>query len=264
MMQMSVLDTFSLEGKVALATGGAGMYGRQIVEALAEAGAQTYTASRDVDMLEEMAAGYRTRGLDVCALHLDLADESSILALKDEVLRRSGRIDILVNNAVLRPMKKRYQDDASMFELSMKVNATGLFIITRAFGDAMAERGSGSIINVGSIHGMIGPDGTIYRGTDMNGFFPDYFFHKGGVINYTRFVAGYYGSSGIRCNCISPGSFRTDDHPEAFVRQYCDRTFLGRQANDTDLKGVIVFLASDASAYITGTNIPVDAGYTAK
>ena len=261
---MNVLDTFSLRDKVALITGGAGLYGRQIVRALAQAGAETFVASRDLAMLEALAAQCRAEGLNVAALQYDQSDEASILALRDEILRRSGRIDILVNNSVARPMKKGYQDDAATFTESMHINATGLFVITRAIGDAMAERGSGSIVNIGSIQGMIAPDPTIYRGTAMSGWYPDYFFHKGGMINFTRFIASYYGARGVRCNCISPGGFQTDAMPEAFVRQYSDRTFLGRLANDTDLMGAIVFLAGDASAYITGTNLPIDGGYTAK
>ncbi len=261
---MGVLESFSLQGKVALVTGGAGLYGRQIVAALAEAGACTYIAARHVDALAALATEHRGPGQDVRALPLDLGEEGSILALRDALLKDSGHVDILVNNAALRPMKRGYQDDAATFAESMRVNATGLFIITRAFGDVMAGQGSGSIINIGSIQGMIGPDPTIYRGTEMSGWYPDYFFHKGGMINYTRFVASYYGSRGVRCNCVSPGGFRTEAHPEAFVRQYSDRTFLGRMANSTDLQGVIVFLASDASLYITGANIPVDGGYTAK
>lgn len=259
-----VLDMFSLKGKIALISGGAGLYGRQIVSALAEAGAKTYVASRSLDALKELAKEHRAKGEDVEALHMDLASEASILGVRDEIVKRSGGLDILVNNAVARPMKKAYDDDASKFAESMQVNATGLFIITRAMGDLMAEREKGSIINVGSMQGMIGPDPTIYEGTNMTGFYPDYFFHKGGMINYTRFTASYYGSKGIRCNCISPGGFRTPNMPEAFVKNYSARTLLGRLANSTDLMGIIVFLASDASLYITGTNIPVDGGYTAK
>jgi NAD(P)-dependent dehydrogenase (short-subunit alcohol dehydrogenase family) len=261
---MGILDKFSLQGKVALVTGGAGLYGRQIVAALAEAGACTYVAARHVDALETLAAGHRAEGQDVRARQLDQGDEASVLGLRDAIVQESGRLDILVNNAVLRPMKKGYRDEAAAFAESMRVNATGLFMITRAFGDVMAEQGSGSIINIGSIQGMIGPDPTIYRGTSMSGWYPDYFFHKGAMINFTRFIASYYGAKNVRCNCISPGGFRTPDHPEPFVRQYSDRTFLGRLANSTDLMGIIVFLGSDASVYITGTNIPVDGGYTAK
>ena len=258
---MSVLEKFSLAGRTALVTGGAGLYGRQIVEALAEAGAEVYMASRNLEALEQAASSHRKAGRKVVALQMDQGEEASILATRDILLERSGRIDVLINNAVLRPMKS-YHDDADAFARSMEVNATGLFMITRAVGEVM--QAGGSIINVGSIQGMVGPDPTNYRGTDMNGFIPDYFFHKGGMINFTRFIAGYYGNKGITCNCISPGGFQTESQPEAFVRQYSDRTMLGRLAGDEDLKGIIVFLASAASSYITGANIPVDGGYTAK
>lgn len=263
----SVLDNFSLQGKVAVLTGGAGKYGRQIVNALASAGAQTYIASRGLEAIEAVAAKHRALGHDVTALRLDQGDENSILALRDEIVRRSGKIDILINNAVARTMAKGYHDDASTFESSMHINATGLFMMTRAFGDAMAEhndRKGGSIINIGSIQGMIGPDPFIYRDTGMNGWYPDYFFHKGGMINFTRFTASYYGEHAIRCNCISAGGFETETTPELFVRQYSEKTMLGRMAGDRDLEGIVVFLASDASQYVTGANIPVDGGYTAK
>jgi len=261
----NILNQFSLKGKTALMTGGAGLFGRQIVAALAEAGARTLIASRDVAALETVAEGHRAQGCDVTALGLDQGDEASVIALRDEVRTRYGCLDILVNNAVLRPMKSGYQgDDAgATFAESMQVNATGLFLITRAFGDLMAEQKSGSIINIGSIQGMIGPEPAIYKGTNMNGWYPDYYFHKGGMINFTRFVGSYYGAHGVRCNCVSPGGF-FNSQPEMFVRQYSEKTFLGRMAGDEDLKGIVVFLASDASAYITGANIPVDGGYTAK
>ncbi len=261
---MNILERFSLQDKVALITGGAGLFGRQLVAGLAQAGARTFVASRTLEAVEEVAAQQRDAGWDVTALQYDQADETSILALRDEVLKRAGKIDVLVNNSVLRPMKKAFEDDAETFAQSMEVNATGLFLITRAFGDAMAQNESGSIVNIGSIHGMIGPDPMIYRGTEMSGWYPDYFFHKGGMLNFTRFIASYYGAKNVRCNILSPGGFQTEKMPEVFVRQYSERTFLGRLADDNDLQGAVVFLASDASRYITGVNIPVDAGYTAK
>ena len=261
---MNVLDSFSLRGKTALVTGGAGLYGRQIFRALAEAGAKTFAASRGQEALRALATRLSAEGLDATALRVDQGDEKSVLDLRDEILKQAGGLDALVNNAVLRPMKKGFSDDAAAFAESMKVNATGLFVITRAMGDIMAARGGGSIINIGSIHGMVGPDPPIYEGTEMHGWYPDYFFHKGGLINFTRFVASYYGARGVRCNCVSPGGFRTDKMPEAFVRNYSRRTFLGRLAGETDLMGIVVFLASDASSYITGANIAVDGGYTAK
>jgi len=261
---MGILERFSLQGKVALVTGGAGLYGRQIAAAAAEAGARTYVAARKLPPLESLAAEHRAAGRDVRALQYDQGEEASILSLVEAVMKESGRIDVLVNNAVLRPMKQGFRDEAATFAESMKVNATGLFVITRAVGDRMAESGGGSIINIGSIQGMVGTDPTLYRGTTMSGWYPDYFYHKGAMLNFTRFIASYYGSKGVRCNCVSPGGFRTSDHPDSFVAAYSDRTFLGRLANSTDLMGAIVFLASDASQYVTGANLAVDGGYTAK
>lgn len=260
---MSILDTFSLAGKTALITGGAGIVGKQIVRALAEAGAHTCVASRNIASLETLQAEFASVGLAIHPYALDQADEASIHSVRDAILAERGSVDVLVNNAVLRPMKG-YDDSGEAFDASMRVNATGLFLITRAFGDAMAARGAGSIINIGSMMGMIGPEPANYANTGMSGWYPDYFFHKGGMINFTRFIASYYGSRNVRCNCLSAGGFQTESHPEAFVRQYNERTCLGRMADSTDLMGSVVFLASDASRYITGTNIPVDGGYTAK
>ena len=261
---MSVLDGFSLAGKTALVTGGAGMYGRPIVAALAEAGARTFVASRNIEALESFAAQQRAAARDVTALPFDQGDEASVLALRDALLERAGGIDVLVNNAVARPLRDGYHSPAEDFAESMRINATGLFIATRCFGDVMAAQERGSIINIGSIMGMVGPEPTNYRGTSMHGWAPDYFFHKGGMISFTRFIAAYYGGKGVRCNCLSLGGLRTNQHPEDFVRQYSERTMLGRLAAEEDVMGAVVFLAGDTSRYVTGANIPVDGGYTAK
>ena len=135
-------------------------------------------------------------------------------------------------------------------------------MMTRTFGNHMAEQGKGSIINISSIQGMIGPDYTLYEGLDMP-VPPDYYFHKGGVLQLTRHAASTLGPKGVRVNVISPGGL-LGNQGEKFIKRYSARTFLGRMADQEDLKSAIVFLASDASAYITGANIPVDAGYTAK
>ena len=128
----------------------------------------------------------------------------------------------------------------------------------------MIRQRSGSIVNIGSMMGMVGEEGHNYDGTDAIRSGPDYFFHKGGMINFTRLCASYYGGYCIRVNCVSPGGLQTPNHSKRFVENYSQRTQLNRMANDTDMKGIIVFLSSDASAYITGTNIPLDGGYTAK
>ncbi len=258
---MSVMDSFHLNGKVALVTGGAGLYGRQIVRALAEAGATVFIASRDIERLREQATAWSDEGLHISALQLDQGSPASVREVVDAIVGQCGRIDVLVNNAVLRTMRD-WASPAADFAKSMEVNATGLFEITRTVGDHMATRGGGSIINVGSIQGMVGPDFTLYEGLDW-GTPPDYFFHKGGLLQLTRFAAAKLGPAGVRVNAISPGGFY-DGQDARFVDRYNARTFLGRMANERDLMGVIVFLASDASTYITGANIPVDGGYTAK
>lgn len=261
---MKILDSFSLKGKVALVTGGAGKYGTQITRAMVQAGATTYIASRKMDQLKRLCDEINGEGNDgrVIPAVYDQGDEGSILKLKDLIVKNEKKVDILVNNAVARTMSG-WNDDLAKFEASMHINATGLFAITRAFGDVMAEAGSGSIINIGSIQGMVGPDGTLYEDLDFHGFVPDYFFHKGGMINFTRFTANYYGPKNVRCNCLSPGGFFANQ-PDLFVERYSNRTALGRMASDTDLMGAVVFLACDASKYITGVNIAVDGGYTAK
>lgn len=261
---MSVLDLFSLKGRTALVTGGAGNYGKQMVIALAEAGARVYTASRTLEKNQLLAEELRERGLDVYGEEYDQSDEKSIKELLQRMKEKSGKIDILVNNSVLRCMKS-YHDDPEAFAKSLSVNGTGLFAITRAFGDHMAENGSGSIINIGSYMGNLGCNDFLYEEVPHYSAFaaPDYFYHKGGMHNLTRFMASYYGPKGVRCNCVALGGlFNNQD--ERFLQRYNKCTFLKRMANQTDIQGIIVYLASDASLYTTGTVIDIDGGYAAK
>ncbi|MDR2376406.1 MAG: SDR family oxidoreductase [Treponema sp.] len=261
---MRVFDLLSLQGKTAVITGAAGLYGRCAAAALYEAGARVFTGSTNLENLEKAAEEMRAEGGDVTAFHLDLGNEASILEFHDKVMAQAGTVDILVNNSVARPMSDGYDGEVSHFEESMRINATGNFIITRAFGRDMIRQKLGSIINVASMHGMIGPDPTLYEGLGMEGWGGDYYFHKGGMIAFTRFLASYYGRFGIRCNAISPGGIRSYRTPEEFVRRYSQRTMLGRMAGPDDIKGAIVYFASDASRYVTAANLPLDGGYTAK
>ena len=181
---------------------------------------------------------------------------------------RYGKIDILVNNAVTRCACSSWELSMDDFDKSLRINASALFLLTRLVAEDMKKRHEGSIINVGSYMGMRGLNMTNYAGTDMYASSawpsPAYFYEKGGMLNFTRFAASVLGREGIRVNCISPGGLLDQSHQERFIQQYSANTFLGRLANETDLQGVIVFLASAASLYITGVNIPVDGGYTAK
>jgi NAD(P)-dependent dehydrogenase (short-subunit alcohol dehydrogenase family) len=259
---MSILEQFSLKDRVVVLTGGGGLYGRALAAALAEAGARLIIASRNKARLQEVAQAQVQRGLSVTCEQLDQGDEQSVLCLRDKVVRDFGRVDGLVNNSALRPMKS-LDAPVAAWEESLRVNATGVFLMARAFGQAMLERGSGSIVNIGSMMGMVGPSMDFYEGTDMGTPAPDYFFHKGGMINLTRYFASVFGPGGVRVNCVSPGGC-FNRQPEAFLERYHRRTMLGRMAGENDLGGAVVFLLSDASRYVTGVNLPVDGGYTAK
>lgn len=264
---MNVMELLSLKGKVAVVTGGHGLYGSQITRALAEAGATVIIASRSLEKNVAFANELRKEGLDVHGECYDQGDEQSITALRDRIKEKFGTVDILVNNSVLRGcFSGGFDGDIDGFTKSLEINGSGFFAVTRAFGKIMEQNKKGSIINIGSYMGDLGPNQTLYEGTEgtMGGWGgADYFYHKGGMHQFTRFLAAYYGQFGVRCNCLSLGGLFNNQHP-AFLEQYAKATFLGRMANEDDIKGIIVYLASDASSYTTGSVIAIDGGYSAK
>lgn len=251
---------FDLADRIVLLTGGAGLYGQSLARHLLAAGATVVLASRHRAELERFAGKVgATRG----RLRLgtfDQGDEESILALRDSIVRDFGRLDGLVNNAVARPVRS-IDSPLEDWQASLRVNASGLFAITRAFGALMCERRSGSIVNIGSIQGIVGPDLQLYEGLEMHAV-PDYFFHKAGLVNLTRYFAAHYGAHNVRVNCVSPGGLFSGQDPR-FVARYERATYLRRMADEGDLGGPVVFLLSEAARYVTGINLPVDGGYTA-
>jgi NAD(P)-dependent dehydrogenase (short-subunit alcohol dehydrogenase family) len=261
-MSATTAELFSLQGQTILLTGGAGLYGRGLAAMLAQAGATLILASRDAAKLQAVAVEETALGHRVFAESLDQGDEACVLALHTRITARFGPLHGMVNNAVLRPMKGA-NGGVDQFAESMRVNATGVMLMHRVFGTAMAAAGRGSIVNIGSIQGMIGPSHELYAGTTLGDMPPDYFFHKGGLINLTRFYAALYGPRNVRVNCLSPGGF-FNHQSEPFLQRYCDHTMLGRMAAADDLGGAVIFLLSDASGYVTGVNLPIDGGYTAK
>ncbi len=261
---MSKTPSFSLEGKVILQFGGTGLLGRSLVASLSASGARLVVASRNRSALESLSSSESTDGATVLIEEVDIVNESSLHALRDRVLKQHGRIDGIVFNAVSRPMASM-NDALSTWRESMETNATGFFATARIFGDDMAERKSGSIVNIASMQGMVGVNPWLYEGTTMTAA-PDYFFHKGGMINLTRYLASHYGPSGVRVNVVSPGGIFNPEKPQsdAFLARYAKMTMLGRMAEAREIGGSVVFLLSDASTYITGANLPIDGGYTAK
>jgi NAD(P)-dependent dehydrogenase (short-subunit alcohol dehydrogenase family) len=260
---MSVLDRFSIKGRVALVTAGAGpLFGQSISMALAEAGATVVTASRSRERNEQFAAELRASGHEVHGLTFDIKDLQSIDALHDEVFYRFGRLDVLVNSALAREghVGAFEEQTPATWQHAANGDFAGLFRHCQRAVAAMKQQGHGSIINIASIYGVVSNDPGLYEGTAMRQP-PTYNFMKAGMINFTRYLASYYGRDGIRANCISPGGY-FNQQPEAFVRRYCERVPLRRMMGHEDLQGAVVFLASDASAYVTGMNLLVDGGWT--
>jgi NAD(P)-dependent dehydrogenase (short-subunit alcohol dehydrogenase family) len=256
---MHVRELFDLSGRTAIVTGGTGLYGTPMSEALAEAGAFVIIASRNKTRCEEWAAKLVGRGLKAGGESYDQASTESILAFSERILKRHGAVDILVNNSVGRSMRS-YGAPLDDWRQSMEVNATGLFTISRAFLDPMMKRKQGTVINIGSVQGVVAPDFSNYAGTNMTTP-PDYQFHKHGLVGLTKYLAAWAGPSGVRVNTISPGGYNPEVAKEPFLSQYNRRVFLGRMAEYDDIKGVALFLASEASRYITGQNILLDGGY---
>jgi NAD(P)-dependent dehydrogenase (short-subunit alcohol dehydrogenase family) len=265
------MDLFSLEGKVAIVTGACGLLGTQHCEALAAAGAKVVAADLDEGASAKVAAGLGSGHLGV---GMDVTDVESLQQARSRIVGAYGRIDVLVNNAAINDMFENplLAGKQSMFEhyplemwdRSWKVNVSGVFLCSQVLGGVMAERGSGSIINIASTYGIVAPDQSIYRNeAGEQTFFksPAYPVTKSAVIGFTKFLASYWGNKGVRVNALSPGGVE-NSQDEFFKNNYSSKTLLGRMAAPSDYKGAIVFLASDASAYMTGANLVVDGGWT--
>jgi len=263
---MNTLELFSLQGKTALITGGRIMYGKSCSIALVDAGAHLFLASHSVGAAQETAEELRTRGGQVTVVTFNQEDPESIRSLVDAVITQAGRIDIFVNASRVIPQGGiGWLQSAEALEYSVRVNSAGLLYLNKLVGEQMIRQASGSMINIGSLMGMVGVEKHNYDGEPAmaaGAHGHDYSLNKSGVLAWTRHAASYYGQYGIRVNSLCPGGLRSDRTPERFCDNYARHTQLGRLANDDDIKGPLLFLASDASAYLTGLSIPVDGGYT--
>ncbi len=260
------MKMFRLDNKVAIVTGGAGLFGKPISMALAEAGGQVIVASRDESKCKEYAASIRSKNLNAEGMFLDLSDENSILEFTKSINDKYGRIDILVNNAVSREGLKDLEEVSKKeWEAAQNINSTGMILLTQAVIKLMRKQRSGNIINIGSIQGSVGPNFPVYGNTGMTSPI-NYTYDKWAMVGFTKWIANYYGKFNIRANCISPGGYGPGVAKmigkNEFVENYKRLTPLGRFADDEDIKGPVVFLASEASAFITGHNLLVDGGWT--
>jgi 2-deoxy-D-gluconate 3-dehydrogenase len=289
---------FDLSGRTALVTGGAGLLGTEFCQTLFQAGANVAIADIDEGAAQLAAASLNDSDVDeatrkngtrarAVGFQVDISSQNSVLQMMESILKEFQRLDILVNNAALDPKfdpqtgsvgsvedGKSAPIDAltvpfeefplDLWNRALEVNLTGMFLCCQAAGKQMVQQGSGVMINICSIYGMVGPDQRIYQASgDISKYKPAYYsVTKAGVLGLTSYLAAYYAGKDIRINALTPGGVY-QDHDQEFLQDYSSRTILGRMAEKNEMNGALLFLASDASAYMTGSNLVVDGGWTA-
>lgn len=258
------MNAFNLKDKVALITGGSQNFGLEITKGLLEAGAKVIISSRNAEKAVKKAIELSKKyGVELTGLEMDLNNEASIIELFDIIREKFGALDILVNNAGGHSSEAcGYLEKETLagWNAFIQPNLTGTFLMMREYAKLMMPHKKGNIINIASISSLVGRDRTIYP----DGMTPNpvaYTAAKAGLIGLSYDVAAYLGDYNIRVNCISPGGFERNQ-PQTFIDAYSNKTMLKRMGHDGDLKDVVVFLASEASAYITGHNLLVDGGFT--
>jgi len=274
---MTIFDKFNLKDQVAVVTGGGGQLGFEFSKTLAEAGAAVAVVDLNGDAAIKVADGLIKDGYKAKGIAVDITKPDSVNQMTALVLSTFGRLDILVNSAALDP---KFDPDAAskgiapgafedypleQWNAAMNVNLTGMFLVTQACVRPMIEQGKkGSIINICSTYGLNGPDQRIYiKDGKRVAYKPVYYTTtKAGVMGFTKYLAAYYAGTEIRVNALTPGGV-FNNHEEYFVKNYSAKTILGRMAKKDEMNGALLFLASNASSYMTGNNVIVDGGWTA-
>ncbi len=274
---MTIQEKFDLTGRVAVVTGGVGLLGAEFCRTLAEAGAAVVVVDLNASASQAVAASLTESGYKALAVPTDITQPDAVHALVEQTLSAFGRLDILVNSAALDP---KFDPDAvskgitpgafedyplDLWNSALNVNLTGMFLMTQACVKPMIAQGrKGSIINICSTYGLNGPDQRIYvKDGQRVAFKPVYYtVTKAGVMGFTKYLAAYYADTEIRVNALTPGGV-FNNHEDYFVKNYSAKTILGRMAKKDEMNGALLFLASDASSYMTGNNVVVDGGWTA-
>ncbi len=256
-MKKTVKELFDLSGRTAIVTGGSRGIGKEMAEGLAEAGASLMLCARRSEWLDETVNEFIERGFDTVGVTCDVSKPEDVEKLVAATIERFGRLDILINNAGISWGAMPEEMPLEKWQKVMDVNLTGCFLTAQAAGREMLKRGSGSVINIASIAGMT---------SSANGpFYAGYVASKAGLIGLTRELAASWGRRGIRVNAIAPGFFHSrlaDPVLDIYERSIQENNVIPRIGNEGELKGAVVFLASDASSYITGQTIVVDGGMT--
>lgn len=268
---MRALDKwYDLKGKVVILTGAAGKIGPKYAEILSECGANVVC----IDLKEEgcrrlekyLRENYSTHPMGIRA---DISRRDEVQRAVERVMKEYGKIDVLINNAAYEQLKHVVNDQVLSFEdfplevwqATIDVNLTGMFLCCQAVGKVMMQQGYGVILNISSVYGVVAADQRIYDDSRLNSNVA-YAATKSGVLNFTRYLASYWQGKNIRVNSLSPGGVFINQNKE-FVKNYSYRTMLGRMADMDDLCAAMLYLVSDASKFVTGFNLIVDGGLTA-
>lgn len=269
-----IFEKFSMKGQVALVTGGVGLLGKQFCRTLAQAGADVVVADLNQASSEAAAGELRQEGYSALGVGVDVTDAKSVTAMVDRAVAAFGRLDVLVCSAAMDPKFDSSQpgQHRNTFEeypleawrSALDVNLTGLFLCAQAAVRPMLAQDHGVIINICSTYGLVGPDQRLYERPGQPQQYKPVFYSvtKAGVLGLTRYLATYYAGKNIRANALTPGGVY-NNHDETFTRNYSYRTVMGRMAHGDEMNGALLFLASDASSYMTGSNVVVDGGWTA-
>lgn len=256
---------FDLSGKVAWVIGGAGLLGTEVCRALAEHGAHVICADLRRAQADEVVGNLQSRDLAAEAMQLDIGDEEQVIQATADVRAKSGRIDVLLNMTYFYTKKPWDELTAADFDAGLRVTLTGAFVATREVGKVMRNQGNGSIIHFSSMYGVVSPDPRMYPASQaVNPI--DYGVSKAGILQLVRYQAVQLASAGVRVNAIVPGPFpmpNTQGQDSEFMQRLKAKVPMGRVGNPPEIAGAVVFLASDAASYVTGTQIVVDGGWTA-
>ena len=274
-MKPEAFRAFEMDGQVVIITGGAGLLGCAYSTILSAAGAHVVIVDIDgeaaVSLAHEVESESGTKSLGIGA---DISNPDAVRSMVATVLGTFGRIDVLVNNAAINPKfdQEHAGEHSNSFESfpfeqwqeAMEVNVGGMFLCSQAVAETMRAAGKGVIINISSTYGIAGPDQRLYqREGEPPQYKPvTYTVSKAAAIGLTKYLATYFAGTGIRVNTLTPGGVFAG-HDDEFVRRYSARTVLGRMAERDEMATALLFLASDASSYMTGANLVVDGGWTA-
>ena len=262
---MNVKKIFDFSNRVVIITGAAGLLGTEYAKGFSQAGANVVLADKNFIKCKKLAVELEKKfGVKPLAVNLDVTKPKSIKKMIEQVMKKFSKIDILVNNAIFPEIGKikkiKFEDfPLDVWGKGIDVNLTGMFLCSQQVGKIMVKQKKGVIINISSIYGIKGPDQRIYGRTNIIKS-ALYATTKGAVINFTKYLAAYWNRTGIRVNTLSLGGVE-ENQDKNFKKKYSNKTMIGRMAKKDEYVGALLFLSSDASSYMTGSNLIIDGGW---